>query len=124
MMQAINLLSDYSRVVIEFPPTGGVYPYANFYSVKLLRYQNIYDYVTLGFEMVFIILVFYYTIMVNRDIIKLRWSFFTRIWQIIDLIIILVSLSIDCGRRGINTKNTRTPNRKMPFLTYSMGSLR
>ena len=49
-----------SRLLLEFPATGGIITSTTFYTVKLLRYVTTLDYVVLGCEIVVFVFVIYY----------------------------------------------------------------
>eukprot|EP00898_Chlorokybus_atmophyticus_P001011 jgi/Chlat1/1910/Chrsp149S02222 len=50
------------RLVFESPPFGGVFPKAVMRTVRLYRYVSGSDYIVAGFELLFVVLVVYYTI--------------------------------------------------------------
>ena len=56
------ILSSFSRLLTEFPATGGVIPSQVFRTVKLIRYVTSMDYFVLACEIFFILFIVYYTI--------------------------------------------------------------
>ncbi|KAE8590840.1 hypothetical protein XENTR_v10018227 [Xenopus tropicalis] len=80
------------RLVVEFPATGGAIPSWQIRTVKLIRYVSGWDYFIIGCEIVFCIFIFYYVV---EEILELRihkFRYFTSIWNILDVIVILLSL--------------------------------
>ena len=57
----VNLFNQ-MRLVMEFPPTGGVLNTWTVRTSKLLRYVSTFDYVVAGCECVFVLFILYYTI--------------------------------------------------------------
>jgi hypothetical protein len=53
---------EFTRLVMEFPTTGGVLNTFTVRTSKLLRYVSGFDFVVLGFECVFVLFVIYYTL--------------------------------------------------------------
>ena len=51
-----------SRLLVEFPATGGAIPSWNFRTVKLIRYVSAGDYFVMACECIFILFVIYYMI--------------------------------------------------------------
>ena len=57
-----TFLFTHSRLVAEFPATGGVVPSWKFQTVKLIRYTDVTDYVVLACECIFVVYLIYYII--------------------------------------------------------------
>ncbi|XP_058044069.1 polycystin-2-like protein 1 [Ahaetulla prasina] len=80
------------RLVVEFPATGGAIPSWQIRTVKLLRYVSTWDFFIVSCEIVFCIFIFYYVV---EEILELhihRLQYFTSIWNILDIVVILLSI--------------------------------
>ncbi|OCT71797.1 polycystic kidney disease 2-like 1 protein [Xenopus laevis] len=80
------------RLVVEFPATGGAIPSWQIRTVKLIRYISRWDYFIIACEIVFCLFISYYVV---EEILELRihkFGYFTSIWNILDVIVILLSL--------------------------------
>ncbi|XP_048362000.1 polycystic kidney disease 2-like 1 protein isoform X2 [Sphaerodactylus townsendi] len=80
------------RLVVEFPATGGAIPSWQIRTVKLLRYVSTWDFFIVACEIVFCVFIFYYVI---EEILELhihRLRYFTSIWNILDIVVILLSI--------------------------------
>ncbi|XP_075072553.1 polycystin-2-like protein 1 isoform X3 [Mixophyes fleayi] len=80
------------RLVVEFPATGGAIPSWQIRTVKLIRYVSNWDYFIIACEIIFCVFIFYYMV---EEILELRihrFKYFTSIWNILDLVVILLSL--------------------------------
>ncbi|XP_060096937.1 polycystin-2-like protein 1 [Heteronotia binoei] len=80
------------RLVVEFPATGGAIPSWQIRTVKLLRYVSTWDFFIVACEIIFCVFIFYYVIeeILELHIHKLRY--FTSIWNILDIVVILLSI--------------------------------
>ncbi|XP_022247733.1 polycystin-2-like, partial [Limulus polyphemus] len=81
-----------ARIVFEFPPTGGMIPSWTFRTVKLLRYVLPFDYFIMGCEIMYFFFIVYYIIEEAIEINKNKWKYFKSIWNVLDIIVIVVSL--------------------------------
>lgn len=87
------------RLVVEFPATGGAIPSWQIRTVKLIRYVSNWDFVTVGCEVLFCIFIFYYVVEEILELYIHRLRYFSHIWNILDLLIILVrDSSPECGK--------------------------
>ncbi|XP_032986634.1 polycystic kidney disease 2-like 1 protein isoform X2 [Rhinolophus ferrumequinum] len=80
------------RLVVEFPATGGAIPSWQIRTVKLIRYVSSWDFFIVGCEIIFCIFIFYYVV---EEILELhihRLSYLSSIWNILDLVVILLSI--------------------------------
>ncbi|XP_065152797.1 polycystin-2-like protein 1 [Paramisgurnus dabryanus] len=87
----INLFSVV-RLVVEFPATGGAITSYQIRTVKLIRYVTNWDYFVMGCEIVFCVFILYY---IMEEILEFRihkMSHFKNIWNIVDILVILLSL--------------------------------
>uniref|UniRef100_A0A8C2U7Y5 Polycystin 2 like 1, transient receptor potential cation channel n=1 Tax=Coturnix japonica TaxID=93934 RepID=A0A8C2U7Y5_COTJA len=80
------------RLVVEFPATGGAIPSWQIRTVKLIRYVSTWDFFIVACEIVFCLFIFYYVV---EEILELRihrLQYFTSIWNILDVVVILLSI--------------------------------
>ena len=80
------------KIFFEFPPTGGLVKGIDMRTVKLVRYVNNSDYFTMGFEVIFSILVLYYCVEELLELSKKKFEYLRNVWNIMDISLILVSL--------------------------------
>ncbi|UJR08879.1 hypothetical protein I4U23_013134 [Adineta vaga] len=86
----INLFCQI-KLTVEFPASGGAVPSKSFSTVKLIRYVSSMDYFVLACEILFIIFTVYYTVEEILEIKHYRFHYFKGIWNVLDIIIILIS---------------------------------
>ena len=70
------------------PATGGVIPSQQITTVKLLKYTNPEDYVLMATEFIFIIYILYYVVEESIEIRMHGFTYFTNIWNILDICVI------------------------------------
>ena len=58
-------------MVFEFLEVGGVFPYASFFTVKLMPYVTSWDYFIMACQIVFVVFIIYYII---EEGIEIRWA--------------------------------------------------
>lgn len=78
--------------MVEFPATGGAIPSWQIRTVKLIRYVSVWDFFIVACEIVFCVFIFYYVV---EEILELRihkLQYFTSIWNILDVVVILVRI--------------------------------
>ena len=75
------------------PATGGVIPSQQITTVKLLKYTNPEDYVLMATEFIFIIYILYYVVEESIEIRMHGFTYFTNIWNILDICVIGVRFS-------------------------------
>nr|XP_022904665.1 polycystin-2-like isoform X1 [Onthophagus taurus]XP_022904666.1 polycystin-2-like isoform X2 [Onthophagus taurus] len=80
-------------IVFEIPPTGGVVPTSNFFTWRMPRYTTATDFFVLACEIIFILLIVFYTIEEIREIIFLRKRFFYEFWNYVDVLLIASSIT-------------------------------
>ncbi|OCT70085.1 polycystic kidney disease 2-like 1 protein [Xenopus laevis] len=80
------------RLVVEFPVTGGAFPSWQIRTVKLIRYISGWDYFIIACEIVFCVFIFYYVVEEMLELRIHKFRYFTSIWNILDVIVILLSL--------------------------------
>lgn len=80
------------RLLVEFPATGGAIPSWNFRTVKLIRYVTVGDYFVLACEAIFCLFICYYIVEEALEIKKLKFSYFRSFWNILDILVIIISL--------------------------------
>nr|AKN21727.1 PKD2-1 [Schmidtea mediterranea] len=79
------------KLIFEFPPTGGIIPSSQFRTLKLIRYETGYDFFILFCEIVVIFYVIYYFIEEFIEIKKNKLSYFKKIWNVVDVLMIIMS---------------------------------
>jgi hypothetical protein len=82
----------FKRLVFEMPATGGVVPTYSIRPVKLIRYVSGFDYFILVCEIIFCAYILYYFIEEAIEIKKHKLSYFKAVWNILDVVIIAVSI--------------------------------
>lgn len=97
ILQTLSCYDSFSssRLVVEFPATGGAIPSYQIRTVKLLRYITYWDFFILGCEVVFCLFILYYVV---EEILELRihrFSYFKSIWNILDIVVILVKKRVN-----------------------------
>ncbi|XP_077506010.1 polycystin-2-like isoform X2 [Amblyomma americanum] len=80
------------KLVFEFPATGGMIPSWSFRTVKLLRYVSVSDYFIMACEFFFTLFILYYIVEEVLEIKSNRTSYFKSVWNILDILVILISL--------------------------------
>ncbi|CAH6952351.1 Pkd2l1 [Phodopus roborovskii] len=80
------------RLVVEFPATGGGIPSWQIRTVKLIRYVSNWDFFIVGCEVIFCVFIFYYVVEEILEIYLHRFHYLHSIWNILDLVIILLSI--------------------------------
>ncbi|XP_064116177.1 polycystin-2-like [Macrobrachium nipponense] len=79
------------KIVFEFPATGGLIPSWSFRTVKLLRYVTPLDHFVMACEFIFVFFIIYYIIEEALEIKTLKCAYFKNMWNILDIIVILIS---------------------------------
>lgn len=67
-------------------------PSSAMHSLKLLRYVDAWDHFVLGIEIIFLGFIVFYTGEEIRELIYFKWRYFTKFWNFIDIIILIVIL--------------------------------
>ena len=81
----------FSRIVFEFPATGGVVPSLSFRTVKLLRYVTPMDYFVMACELILTGYIIYYLIEELIEVRKNSIGYFANVWNVLDFVVIGVS---------------------------------
>ncbi|XP_018023502.1 polycystin-2 [Hyalella azteca] len=102
------------KLVFELPATGGVIPSWTFRTVKLLRYVSAFDYFIMACEFIFCFFILYYLVEEAIEISVLKWSYFKTVWNILDLLVILLSL----GCIGYSVYSTMTISGKLKEILH------
>ena len=66
---------------------------ARFRTVKLLKYVSAGDYFIMACEFIFCAFIFYYYVEEALEIKKERMSYFFSIWNVLDIVVLIVSLN-------------------------------
>ncbi|RMC11599.1 hypothetical protein DUI87_11720 [Hirundo rustica rustica] len=80
------------RLVVEFPATGGAIPSWQIRTVKLIRYVSAWDFFIVACEIVFCVFIFYYVVEEALELRIHKLQYFTSIWNILDVVVILLSV--------------------------------
>ncbi|XP_039770201.1 polycystic kidney disease 2-like 1 protein [Ornithorhynchus anatinus] len=80
------------RLVVEFPATGGAVPSWQIRTVKLIRYTDVWDFFVVACEVVFCTFIFYYVVEEVLELRIHRLRYFSSVWNILDLLVILLSI--------------------------------
>ncbi|XP_063019699.1 polycystin-2-like protein 1 [Melospiza melodia melodia] len=80
------------RLVVEFPATGGAIPSWQIRTVKLIRYVSTWDFFIVACEIVFCVFIFYYVVEEALELRIHKFKYFTSIWNILDVVVILLSV--------------------------------
>ncbi|TPP55950.1 Polycystic kidney disease protein 2 [Fasciola gigantica] len=81
-----------AEILVESPGSGGLITASEFRSIKLIRYVTTFDYFVLACECIFLLFSLYYIVEEIMEISKHRLSYFTSVWNWLDIIIIALSL--------------------------------
>ncbi|KAL0964228.1 hypothetical protein UPYG_G00321100 [Umbra pygmaea] len=79
-------------LLVEFPATGGAIPSYQIRTVKLIRYISTWDYFIMGCESVFCLFVLYYIVEESLELRIHGFSYFSSIWNTLDVVVILLAL--------------------------------
>ncbi|CAJ0937752.1 unnamed protein product, partial [Mesorhabditis belari] len=80
------------RLLFELPATGGVIPTANFETLRLISYVSTFDYFVLACQGVFTAFTLFLVFEELLEIMKWRLRYFESFWNIIDIIVISLSI--------------------------------
>ena len=86
----VNLF-NIGRFVIELPATGGVVTTYRLLTLKFIRYVTWEDYAILAAECIFMLFIAKFTIDEFLEIRALGWSYLTRPWDLLDMLILVLS---------------------------------
>ncbi|XP_032080091.1 polycystin-2-like isoform X2 [Thamnophis elegans] len=81
------------RLLVEFPPTGGLLTSWQFQPVKLIHYISTFDFFLAACEIVFCLFVIYYVVEEILEIHIHRLFYFRNLWNCLDVLIITLSLA-------------------------------
>ncbi|GMT12768.1 hypothetical protein PFISCL1PPCAC_4065, partial [Pristionchus fissidentatus] len=90
------------KLMFELPATGGVIPKASFNTMRFIRYVSTVDNVVLVCEGIFCAFTLFFIVDALMDFAKTRLDYFKKFWNIVDLV--LIGLSLAC----IDLSNRRT----------------
>jgi polycystin 2 len=86
----VNLF-NIGKFIIELPATGGVVTTYRLLTLKFIRYVTTFDYFILACEFLFVCFIIKFTIDEVLEIRTLGWSYLTRPWDLLDMLILLIS---------------------------------
>ena len=76
--------------LMETPPTGGVFPHAEFLAYRLYRYVGDFQFFILACEFCFFAFVLYFTYREAKKIYKNRRSYLADVWNLMDLAVLIL----------------------------------
>jgi hypothetical protein len=79
-------------MVFEMPATGGVVPTYILRPVKLIRYVTTFDFIIFVCEILFCCFILYYIVEEAIEIKKHKFQYFTVMWNILDIVIIIFAI--------------------------------
>ncbi len=80
------------RLILECPAAGGCMPSYLFRPAKLIRYVTPLDYFVLALEILFALFLVYYTIEELIEIKIHKFKYFTQVWNILDIVILIIGV--------------------------------
>lgn len=86
----VNIKKIFFRIVLEFPPSGGMIPNADFVSLKLIRYLSTFDFFILGLEFFFVAFVVFLSLEIIHNIKQMKIRFFKTMWSYVDITVLFV----------------------------------
>ncbi|XP_041837833.1 polycystin-2 isoform X2 [Melanotaenia boesemani] len=81
-----------SRLLVEFPATGGVMTSWQFQTVRLIRYVSSWDYFVGVCEVTFCLFILYYVVEEVLEIHIHRLHYFKSLWNCLDVLIVVLSV--------------------------------
>ncbi|XP_042324484.1 polycystin-2 isoform X2 [Sceloporus undulatus] len=100
------------RLLVEFPPTGGLLTSWQFQPVKLIHYISAFDFFLAACEIIFCLFIIYYVVEEILEIHIHRLFYFRNLWNCLDVLIIVLSVAAI----GINVYRTSTVDRLLKEL--------
>ncbi|KAG4067829.1 hypothetical protein HA402_010515 [Bradysia odoriphaga] len=79
------------KLIAEIPATGGIKTSFSIRTLKLLTFVNSENYFLMICEIIFLIMVCWYTMVEILELYNESWSYFKSVWNIVDMLIILIS---------------------------------
>ncbi|XP_016849278.2 polycystin-2 isoform X2 [Anolis carolinensis] len=106
------------RLLVEFPPTGGLLTSWQFQPVKLIHYISTFDFFLAACEIIFCLFIIYYVVEEILEIHIHRLFYFRSLWNCLDVLIILLSVAAI----GINIYQTSAVDRMLKELLENQNS--
>ncbi|XP_060635243.2 polycystin-2 isoform X2 [Anolis sagrei] len=106
------------RLLVEFPPTGGLLTSWQFQPVKLIHYISTFDFFLAACEIIFCFFIIYYVVEEILEIHIHRLFYFRSLWNCLDVLIILLSVAAI----GINIYQTSAVDRMLKELLENQNS--
>ncbi|XP_054845999.1 polycystin-2 [Eublepharis macularius] len=100
------------RLLVEFPPTGGLLTSWQFQPVKLIHYISTFDFFLAACEILFCLFVLYYVVEEILEIHIHRLYYFRSLWNCLDVLIIVLSVAAV----GVNIYRTSTVDKLLKKL--------
>ncbi|KAI5753480.1 hypothetical protein M8J77_000560 [Diaphorina citri] len=86
----VNLFC-FVKLILEWPPVGGIIPSWEIISLKLIRYLTLVDFILLVFEIILLLFLIYFTV---EELYEYRnlgfYKYFNSFWNYVDLILIVL----------------------------------
>ena len=86
----INLFM-YNMFMVEFPETGGAFPYHVLLPLRVYQHNGATGVYTLACEVLFVIFLLALTVQIIIYMVQQKRNFFHKPWQVLDLIVVIVS---------------------------------
>nr|XP_060635243.1 polycystin-2 isoform X2 [Anolis sagrei ordinatus] len=106
------------RLLVEFPPTGGLLTSWQFQPVKLIHYISTFDFFLAACEIIFCFFIIYYVVEEILEIHIHRLFYFRSLWNCLDVLIILLSVAAI----GINIYQSSAVDRMLKELLENQNS--
>eukprot|EP00057_Strongylocentrotus_purpuratus_P019968 XP_011674442.1 PREDICTED: polycystic kidney disease 2-like 1 protein [Strongylocentrotus purpuratus] len=81
----INNMYCISFLLVEFPSQGGAFPYVNFRTIRLDRYQGNFAYFVLAGEVTYVLFLLYFTYKEIKLFIKKKREYFRSFWNMLEV---------------------------------------
>lgn len=81
----------YNMFMVEFPETGGAFPYYVIFPMRVYLHQGPLGIYTLACEVLFVLYIIILTVMVIIQMVQQKKAFFKEGWQVFELIFIILS---------------------------------
>lgn len=113
-------------VIFELPSTGGIGIYNYFHTLKFHQYQETFQLISFGLELIYFIFTLWFMIYVIKRMFLLGWKdYFGNFWNWLDVLIVLLSVSLIVVYALLNvllfdTVQTYEKTRELEFTYVAM----
>ncbi|XP_063961569.1 polycystin family receptor for egg jelly-like [Lytechinus pictus] len=87
----INNMYCISFLLVEFPSQGGAFPYVNFRTIRLDRYQGSFAYFVLAGEVAYVLYLLYFTYREIKLFIKKKKEYFKSFWNMLEVVTLVMA---------------------------------